>query len=171
MFNKLALNFTWWVNREDSLNNNVFEGGFLGLDNIGVFDRSNGVPGGGVLEQVDGTSWMALYCLNMLEMSLEIAKQDDSFEDMCLKYFGHFVFIAEALNKISDGSSSSWDEQEGFFYDKLLLPNGESFPIKVRSISGLLSLTAVLNIRKELWINCPVSKQVWNGTVSTEWKT
>lgn len=149
MFNKLALNFTWWVNREDSRNNNVFEGGFLGLDNIGVFDRSNGVPGGGVLEQVDGTSWMALYCLNMLEMALEIAKQDDSFEDMCLKYFGHFVFIAEALNKISEGSSSSWDEQEGFFYDKLILPNGESFPIKVRSISGLLSLTAVLNIRKE----------------------
>jgi len=149
MFNKLALNFTWWVNRVDSSNKNVFEGGFLGLDNIGVFDRSNGVPGGGVLEQVDGTSWMALYCLNMLEMALEIAKQDDSFEDMCLKYFGHFVFIAEALNKISEGSSSSWDEQEGFFYDKLILPNGESFPIKVRSISGLLSLTAVLNIRKE----------------------
>lgn len=96
MFNKLALNFTWWVNREDSLNNNVFEGGFLGLDNIGVFDRSNGVPGGGVLEQVDGTSWMALYCLNMLEMAIEIAKEDASFEDMCIKYFGHFCFITEA---------------------------------------------------------------------------
>ncbi|HEA20412.1 MAG TPA: glucosidase [Pricia antarctica] len=149
MFNKLALNFTWWVNREDSLENNVFEGGFLGLDNIGVFDRSNGIPGGGVLEQVDGTSWMALYCLNMLEIALEISMDDNTFEDMCLKYFGHFVFIAEALNKISEDSSSSWDEQEGFFYDKLILPNGHSLPIKVRSISGLLSLTGVLNIRKK----------------------
>ena len=149
MFNKLALNFTWWVNREDSLENNVFEGGFLGLDNIGVFDRSNGIPGDGVLEQVDGTSWMALYCLNMLEIALEISMDDDTFEDMCLKYFGHFVFIAEALNKISEDSSSSWDEQEGFFYDKLILANGHSLPIKVRSISGLLSLTGVLNIRKK----------------------
>ena len=149
MFNKLSLNFTWWVNREDSSENNVFEGGFLGLDNIGVFDRSNGIPGDGILEQVDGTSWMALYCLNMLEMALEISMHDDTFEDMCLKYFGHFVFIAEALNKISEGSSSSWDEQEGFFYDKLILPEGQSLPIKVRSISGLLSMTAVLNIRKE----------------------
>ncbi|AYN66284.1 glucosidase [Euzebyella marina] len=149
MFNKLALNFTWWVNREDSLNNNVFEGGFLGLDNIGVFDRSNGVPGGGVLEQVDGTSWMALYCLNMLEMAIEIAKVDHSFEDMCIKYFGHFCFITEALNKISEGSAGSWDEQDGFFYDTLILPNTERIPIKVRSISGLLSLAAVLNIRKE----------------------
>lgn len=149
MFNKLALNFTWWVNQEDSLNNNVFEGGFLGLDNIGVFDRSNGIPGGGVLEQVDGTSWMALYCLNMLEMAIEIAIDDPIFEDMCIKYFGHFCFITEALNKISKDSMGSWDEQEGFFYDTLLLPNKEKIPIKVRSISGLLSLTAVLNIRKE----------------------
>jgi len=163
MFNKLALNFTWWVNRVDSSDNNVFEGGFLGLDNIGVFDRSNGVPGGGTLEQVDGSSWMALYCLNMLEMALEISKQDDSFEDMCLKYFGHFVFIAEALNKISQDSSSSWDEKEGFFYDKLILPNGESFPIKVRSISGLLSLAAVLNIQKETLNNLPRFKS------SLEW--
>ena len=149
MFNKLALNFTWWVNREDSLENNVFEGGFLGLDNIGVFDRSRDIPGGGVLEQVDGTSWMALYCLNMLEMALEIALEDKSFEDMTMKYFGHFVFIAEALNNISQDYNGSWDENDGFFYDKLVFPNGDSTPIKVRSISGLLSLTAVLNIKKE----------------------
>lgn len=149
IFNKLSLNFTWWVNREDSSENNVFEGGFLGLDNIGVFDRSHGIPGGGTLEQVDGTSWMALYCLNMLEMALEIALHDDSFEDMALKYFGHFVFIAEALNNISQEYSGSWDEEDGFFYDKLILPGKESIPIKVRSISGLLSLTAVLNIKKE----------------------
>jgi len=149
MFNKLALNFTWWVNREDKSNKNIFEGGFLGLDNIGVFDRSNGVPGGGVLEQVDGTSWMALYCLNMLEIALEIAIEDEAFEDMAIKYFGHFVFIAEALNKLKEGASGSWDEKEGFFYDTLVLPDGKSIPIKVRSISGLLSLAAVLNIRKE----------------------
>ncbi len=149
MFNKLAINFTWWVNREDSSNNNVFEGGFLGLDNIGVFDRSRAIPGGGVLEQVDGTSWMALYCLNMLEMALEIALIDESFEDMALKYFGHFVFIAEALNQISRDYQGSWDEQDGFFYDRLILPSGEAIPIKVRSISGLLSMIAVLNIKKE----------------------
>ncbi|HUH48004.1 MAG TPA: hypothetical protein VLZ54_12670, partial [Arenibacter sp.] len=115
MFNKLALNFTWWVNRVDKAENNVFEGGFLGLDNIGVFDRSNGVPGGGILEQVDGTSWMALYCLNMLEMALEISLEDESFEDMTMKYFGHFVFIAEALNTIKQGYNGSWDESDGFF--------------------------------------------------------
>ncbi|WP_150451861.1 MGH1-like glycoside hydrolase domain-containing protein [Arenibacter lacus] len=149
MFNKLALNFTWWVNRVDSQEKNVFEGGFLGLDNIGVFDRSNGVPGGGVLEQVDGTSWMALYCLNMLEMALEISLEDQSFEDMAMKYFGHFVFIAEALNSLKEGGNGSWDQSDGFFYDKLILPNGKSFQIKVRSISGLLSLAAVLNIKKE----------------------
>jgi len=170
MFNKLALNFTWWVNREDSSENNVFEGGFLGLDNIGVFDRSNGIPGGGVLEQVDGTSWMALYCLNMLEIALEISMDDDTFEDMCLKYFGHFVFIAEALNKISADSSSSWDEQEGFFYDKLILPNGRSLPIKVRSISGLLSMTGVLNIRKEHLDKLPrfKSSMAWYRKYRTE---
>ncbi len=149
MFNKLALNFTWWVNREDISANNVFEGGFLGLDNIGVFDRSRDIPGNGILEQVDGTSWMALYCLNMLEIALEIALEDEAFEDMAIKYFGHFVFIAEALNQISENYQGAWDEQDGFFYDKLILPNGESFPIKVRSISGLLSLIAVLNIKKE----------------------
>ena len=150
MFNKLALNFTWWVNRLDNSDNNVFQGGFLGLDNIGVFDRSHGIPGGGHLEQVDGTSWMALYCLNMLEISLEISMEDESFEDMATKYFGHFVFIAEALNKRSQEYVGTWDEDEGFFYDKLVLPDGTFTPIKVRSISGLLSLAAVFCIKKEI---------------------
>ncbi|EIJ39741.1 Mannosyl oligosaccharide glucosidase [Galbibacter orientalis DSM 19592] len=150
ILNKLALNFTWWVNRLDSSNNNIFEGGFLGLDNIGVFDRSYGVPGNGKLEQVDGTSWMALYCLSMLEISLEISLQDNSYEDMTIKYFGHFVFIAEALNNININSQGTWDEEEGFFYDKLTLPSGESTLIKVRSIAGLLSMAAVLNIKKEV---------------------
>ncbi|WP_111307344.1 MGH1-like glycoside hydrolase domain-containing protein [Confluentibacter sediminis] len=149
MFNKLALNFTWWVNRLDSSENNVFEGGFLGLDNIGVFDRSHGIPGNGILEQVDGTSWMALYCLDMLEMSLEIAMVDPTYEDMATKYFGHFIYIAEALNQISLEYSGTWDEKDGFFYDKLILPNGEFVPIKVKSIAGLLSLAAVLCVKKE----------------------
>ncbi len=149
MFNKLAINFTWWVNRLDSRQNNVFEGGFLGLDNIGVFDRSTGIPGNGILEQVDGTAWMALYCLNMLEISLELALEDDSYVDMAIKYFGHFVFIAEALNKMSIEYEGTWDEEEGFFYDKLILPDGRFAPIKVRSIAGMLSLVAVLCIKKE----------------------
>ncbi|MCJ7467082.1 MAG: glucosidase [Maribacter sp.] len=148
MFNKLALNFTWWVNRLDSHQKNVFQGGFLGLDNIGVFDRSKGIPGNGTLEQVDGTAWMALYCLNMLEISLELALEDDSYDDMATKYFGHFVYIAEALNKISMEYEGTWDEREGFFYDKLILPDGRYAPIKVRSIAGMLSLVAVLTIKK-----------------------
>ena len=155
MFNKLTLNFTWWVNRLDSSQNNVFEGGFLGLDNIGVFDRSHGIPGDGILEQVDGTSWMALYCLNMLEMSLEISMEDETFEDMATKYFGHFIFIAEAMNKISQEYQGTWDEEEGFFYDKLVLPDGRFVPIKVRSISGLLSIAAVLTIKKEVLEQLP----------------
>ena len=155
MFNKLALNFTWWVNRLDSNDNNVFEGGFLGLDNIGVFDRSHGIPGGGHLEQVDGTSWMALYCLNMLKISLELALEDFTYEDMAIKYFGHFVFIAEALNKRSEEFIGTWDEQEGFFYDKLVLPNGQYTPIKVRSISGMLAMVAVFCIKKEVFEKLP----------------
>ena len=149
MFNKLALNFTWWVNQLDQNQNNVFQGGFLGLDNIGVFDRSHGIPGNGTLEQVDGTAWMALYCLNMLEMSLEIAKEDDSYEDMATKYLGHFVFIAEALNKMDTEYEGTWDSVEGFFYDRLVLPDGRSTRIKIRSIAGMLSLAAVLNIKKD----------------------
>ena len=149
IFNKLALNFTWWVNRLDSSENNVFEGGFLGLDNIGVFDRSHGIPGNGTLEQVDGTSWMALYCLNMLEISLEIAIADETYEDMATKYFGHFVFIAEAMNKRDLQYVGTWDDEESFFYDKLVFPSGNYVPIKVRSIVGLLSLAALLTIKKE----------------------
>jgi len=149
IFNKLALNFTWWVNREDRTQNNVFEGGFLGMDNIGVFDRSHGIPGDAHLEQVDGTSWMALYCLNMLQISIEIALIDIAYEEMATKYFGHFVFIAEALNTISEEYTGVWDEEQGFFYDKLVYNDGGFQPIKVRSIVGLLSLTAILNVKKE----------------------
>ncbi|MGB3152780.1 MAG: glucosidase [Maribacter sp.] len=148
MFNKLALNFTWWVNRLDRNENNVFQGGFLGLDNIGVFDRSHGIPGNGILDQVDGTAWMALYCLNMLEISLEIAYEDDVYEDMATKFLGHFIFIAEALNKQDSGKANTWDDTEGFFYDRLTLPNGQSTTIKIRSIAGMLAIAGVLNLRK-----------------------
>jgi len=164
MFNKLSLNFTWWVNRLDRRENNVFEGGFLGLDNIGVFDRSNGIPGNGILEQVDGTAWMTLYCQNMLQISLELALYDKSYEDMATKYFGHFVFIAEALNKISKRFDGIWDEEGGFFYDQLIDPiKNTHTPIKVRSIAGMLSLVAVLCIKSEVLDRLPEFKKsaIW----------
>ncbi|MFT5942003.1 MAG: hypothetical protein ACI9AV_000856 [Sediminicola sp.] len=163
IFNKLALNFTWWVNQQDKNENNVFQGGFLGLDNIGVFDRSHGIPGGGYLEQVDGTAWMALYCLNMLEISLEISLEDKSFEDMATKYLGHFVFIAEALNNLNNDTVGNWDENEGFFYDRLVKPTGEHVPVKIRSIVGLLSLAAVLVIPEDTLDKLPTFKR------SLEW--
>lgn len=151
-FSKLLLNFTWWVNRKDTNGKNVFEGGFLGLDNIGVFDRSSAIPGGGHLEQADGTSWMAMYCLNMLEMALEITKHDSSFEPMCTKFFEHFALIAESLNRIGKDWTGAWDEEEGFFYDVLALPNHQYTPLKVRSLVGLTTLFANLTISKE-WLN------------------
>ncbi len=144
VFNKLSLNFTWWVNRKDRNENNVFEGGFLGLDNIGVFDRSSQIPGGGHLEQADGTAWMAMYSLNMLQIAMEIAMEDASYEDMCTKYFEHFVYISSSLNRICDDWLGSWDETDGFFYDILALPNNSYVPIKVRSLVGLMTLNAVL---------------------------
>ncbi|REG94529.1 MGH1-like glycoside hydrolase domain-containing protein [Algoriphagus antarcticus] len=155
MFNKLSLNFTWWVNRLDGRSNNVFEGGFLGLDNIGVFDRSKGVPGNGILEQVDGTAWMTLFCQNMLQISLELALEDETFEDMATKYFGHFVFIAESLNKMSKDFEGIWDDKDAFFYDQLILPDNTFMPIKVRSIAGMLSLAAVFCIKKEVLQKLP----------------
>lgn len=148
IFNKMSLNFTWWVNRKDHSENNIFEGGFLGLDNIGVFDRSNQIPGGGHLEQADGTAWMAMFSLNMLQIALEISMEDKNYEDMCTKYFEHFVYIAAALNRIGDDWSGSWDEVEGFFYDILVLPNNNYIPIKIRSLVGLMTLNSVLVLEK-----------------------
>ncbi len=150
VFQKLMLNFTWWVNRKDAKGNNVFEGGFLGLDNIGVFDRSAGLPGGASLEQADGTSWMAMYCLNMLEMSLLIAVEDDAYEDVATKFFEHFMLIAESLNKMGEGWTGSWDEKEGFFYDILAMPDGSYIPLKVRSLVGLSTMFATLKIDREV---------------------
>ena len=155
VFQKLLLNFTWWVNRKDAKGNNVFEGGFLGLDNIGVFDRSNQIPGGGRLEQADGTSWMAMYCLNMLEMALEIAKTDDTYEDVATKFFEHFVYIAESLNRMGEDWDAAWNEEEGFFYDILALPGDQYVPLKIRSLVGLSPLFAVLNIPKTIFAKLP----------------
>jgi hypothetical protein len=155
VFQKLLINFTWWVNRKDSKGNNVFEGGFLGLDNIGVFDRSNTIPGGGMLEQADGTSWMAMYCLNMLEMALEISQYNPAYEDVTTKFFEHFVYIAESLNRIGENWTGSWDDQDGFFYDVLAMPGGRYIPLKVRSLVGLSALFAVFVLKKDLLAKVP----------------
>ena len=144
--NKLALNFTWWVNRKDNNNNNIFEGGFLGLDNIGVFDRSNSVPEGGHLEQVDGTSWMALFSLNLMQLNIIIAQEDNVYEDMAIKYLGHFMYIAESLNHTDSNYAGNWNDGDGFFYDRLVIDGQRPIPIKVRSVVGLLSLTAIAKI-------------------------
>jgi|CXWL01.1.fsa_nt_gi hypothetical protein len=155
VFQKLLLNFTWWVNRKDEKGNNVFEGGFLGLDNIGVFDRSSSLPGGGRLEQADGTAWMAMYCLNMLEMALELCQFNDAYEDVATKFFEHFVYIADSLNRIGQERPGSWDEEHGFFYDVLTLPGGKTVPLKVRSLVGLTTLFGVLVIDKNMLEKVP----------------
>jgi hypothetical protein len=139
-FNKLVLNFTWWVNRKDRFGKNVFEGGFLGLDNIGVFDRSAPLPTGGHLEQADGTAWMALFSQNMLELAVELAAYDPIYEDMVLKFAEHFYYIAAAMNR--PGQDGMWDEEDGFYYDILRLPDGSAQRLKVRSMVGLLPLCA-----------------------------
>jgi hypothetical protein len=139
-FNKLLLNFTWWVNRKDRFGKNVFEGGFLGLDNIGVFDRSAPLPTGGHLEQADGTAWMALFSQNMVELAVELAVHDPVYEDMVLKFVEHFYYIAAAMNR--PGSDGMWDEEDGFYYDLLCLPDGSAQRLKVRSMVGLLPLCA-----------------------------
>jgi hypothetical protein len=139
-FSKLLLNFSWWVNRKDRFGKNLFEGGFLGLDNIGVFDRSSPLPTGGHLEQADGTAWMALFSQNMLEIAVELASHDKSYEDMASKFAGHFLWIARAMNQT--GPEGMWDEEDGFYYDVLRLPDGSARRLKVRSMVGLLPLCA-----------------------------
>jgi len=140
-FQKLLLNFTWWVNRKDRLGRNVFEGGFLGLDNIGVFDRSSPLPTGGYLEQADGTAWMALFCQTMLEIAGELARTDPEYTDMALKFVEHFLWIASSMTHLG-GDAGMWDEEDGFFYDVLRLPDGSAQRLKVRSMVGLLPLCA-----------------------------
>ncbi len=150
IFHKLLINFTWWVNRKDVEGNNVFEGGFLGLDNIGVFDRSAALPAGGTLEQSDGTSWMAMFCLNLLAIALELARHDPTYQDVAVKFAEHFVYIAHAMTDIGTDGVELWDEEDGFFYDVLHLPPGNDrtggathLPLRVRSMVGLIPLIAV----------------------------
>ncbi|MBW4540161.1 MAG: glucosidase [Myxacorys chilensis ATA2-1-KO14] len=155
VFQKLLLNFTWWVNRKDIEGKNVFQGGFLGLDNIGVFDRSATLPNGGYLNQADGTSWMAMYCLNMLMIALELAKEDVVYEDIASKFFEHFLYIADAIEGVGEADLSLWDETDGFYYDALHLPGGHHFLMKVRSIVGLAPLFAVTALESEIFEQFP----------------
>ncbi|MHB9034369.1 MAG: MGH1-like glycoside hydrolase domain-containing protein, partial [Anaerolineae bacterium] len=147
VFLKLLLNFTWWVNRKDPDGKNVFQGGFLGLDNIGVFDRSKPFPLGGHIDQADGTAWMAMYCLNMLTIALELAQTNHAYEDVATKFFEHYMYIANAFyNNMGGHGVSLWDDQDGFFYDVLHLPDGSTSPLRIRSIVGLIPLLATLTI-------------------------
>src|ERR1035437_7045825 len=143
VFHKLMLNFTWWVNRKDSQGRNIFQGGFLGLDNIGVFDRSLPLPTGGFINQADGTSWMAMYCLNLLHISLELARHNQVYEDIATKFFEHFLNIAAAINGVEDSALGLWDNEDEFYYDHLCLADGCNLPVKVRSMVGLIPLFAV----------------------------
>ena len=136
------LNFNWWVNRKDPQGRNVFAGGFLGLDNIGVFDRSAPLPTGGSLEQADGTAWMAFYCQNMIEMALILAEHDPQYEEYAFNFLQHFMWIAYAMDRIGEHHDEMWDEADGFFYDVLRLPDGSATRLKVRSMVGLLPLCA-----------------------------
>jgi hypothetical protein len=150
VFHKLLLNFTWWVNREDPLGNNIFQGGFLGLDNVGLFDRSRPLPPGYLLGQADGTSWMAMYCQTMLGIALRLADRDPVYEDVASKFWEHFLYIANAMNHIGGGDLSLWDEEDGFFYDVLRCPDGTREPLRARSIIGLTPLLGVVASPQEL---------------------
>ena len=149
IFHKLLLNFTWWVNRKDTEGNNIFQGGFLGLDNIGVFDWSAPLPSGGRIEQSDATSWMAMYCLNMLAIALELARQDPAYEDVASKFFEHFVYIAHAVHDLGSQGINLWDDSDGFYYD-VLHGDGEPHRLKVRSMVGLIPLFAVETLEPEV---------------------
>ena len=149
-FHKLLLNFTWWINRKDLEGRNVFQGGFLGLDNIGVFDRSAPLPSGEFLEQSDGTAWMGLYCLNMLRIAMELARKNPNYEDVATKFFEHFLYIAGAMNNIDGDGISLWDDEDKFFYDVLRFKDGNATRLKVRSMVGLLPLLAVETIEPEV---------------------
>jgi hypothetical protein len=155
VFHKLMLNFTWWVNRKDGEGKNVFQGGFLGLDNIGVFDRSAPLPTGGHIEQSDGTSWMGMFCVNMLTIALELACENRAYEDIATKFFEHFLYIAQAMNNIGGGETSLWDEQDEFFYDVLHAGDGRELPMRVRSMVGLIPLFAVTTIEPALLEKLP----------------
>jgi hypothetical protein len=163
-FNKLVLNFTWWLNRKDRFGKNVFEGGFLGLDNIGVFDRSSPLPTGGYLEQADGTAWMSLFSQNMAEIALELASHDSAFDPFVVKFVEHFVWIAAAINR--PGQEGLWDEEDGFYYDLLRLPDGSSTRLKVRSMVGLLPLCAITVVERYQRESSPAALERFRERVS-----
>jgi hypothetical protein len=159
VFHKLLLNFTWWVNRKDTEGRNIFQGGFLGLDNIGVFDRSSPLPGGGHIEQADGTGWMAMYSLNLLAIAMELAREDPAYEDVASKFWEHFLHIANAINHLGEDGAAMWDREDGFFYDVLHLPDGGQVPLKVRSMVGLIPLYAVETLDSDLVDKLPDFKR------------
>ena len=159
VFHKLLLNFTWWVNRKDAEGMNIFQGGFLGLDNIGVFDRSAMLPTGGHLEQSDGTSWMAMYTLNLLAIALELARENPAYEDVASKFWEHFIYIAHAMNHLGHNGMGLWDEQDGFYYDWLHMPDGRNVPLKVRSMVGLIPLFAIETLEPELLNRMPAFRR------------
>jgi hypothetical protein len=159
VFHKLLLNFTWWVNRKDAEGMNIFQGGFLGLDNIGVFDRSAPLPTGGHLEQSDGTSWMAMYTLNLLAIAMELASHDSTYEDVASKFWEHFLYIAHAMTNRGSGGIDLWDSEDHFFYDVLHLPDGTRYPLKVRSMVGLIPLFAVETLEPDLLGRLPGFKR------------
>jgi len=167
VFHKLLLNFTWWVNRKDTEGKNVFQGGFLGLDNIGAFDRSKPLPTGGYINQSDGTSWMAMYCLNMFALAVELANHDDAYEDVATKFLEHFFFIAHAMNDRpaarGDDGIDLWDNEDGFYYDVLHLNDGTFFPLRIRSMVGLIPLLAVETVEPHMLEKLPDLKE------RTEW--
>jgi hypothetical protein len=156
IFHKLMLNFTWWTNRKDEEGNNIFQGGFLGMDNISVFDRSAVLPTGGHIDQSDGTAWMAAYCLAMLKIALELAQENPVYQDTATKFFEHFLRIAHAMTSIGPDSISLWDDSDGFFYDVLHLPNHQTVRLKVRSMVGLLPLFAVETLEPDMLEKMPV---------------
>ncbi len=163
VFHKLMLNFTWWVNRKDESGNNIFEGGFLGLDNIGVFDRNAVFPGGSHLEQADGTSWMAMYALNMMRIALELARYDAVYDEMATKFFDHFLYIAGAITSLGHDNVGLWDEADTFFYDQLRMEDGSTQRLRVRTLVGLIPMFAVEILDDELLQQNPafVKRMTW----------
>jgi len=159
VFHKLLLNFTWWVNRKDAEGHNVFQGGFLGMDNIGVFDRNEALPTGGHLEQSDGTSWMGMFCLNLLTIALELACHNSTYEDIASKFFEHFLYIAQAMNNIGDEGIALWNDEDQFFYDVLHSGHDRVLPLKIRSMVGLMPLIAVTTIEPALLAKLPAFRE------------
>ena len=156
VFHKLMLNFTWWVNRKDSAGNNIFEGGFLGLDNIGVFDRNAPLPTGGYMEQADGTSWMAMYALNLMRIATELSATNKTYVEIATKFFDHFMYIAGALSSLGEDNKGLWDDEDGFFYDQVRLPDGSAEKLRVRSVVGLIPLFAVEVMSDTDVLNSPI---------------